>query len=49
VYLVDIALAGADGAKGDNLGVVFLSDVGDSDRLFVDIPSDIKRARLLHG
>jgi hypothetical protein len=47
--LVDIALAGADGAQGDPLGVVGLSDVRDSTRLVVDIQADIQRARLWHG
>jgi hypothetical protein len=47
--LVDIALARAEGAEGDDLGVVFFSDGGDSDGLLMDIHSDVERARLVHG
>jgi hypothetical protein len=47
--LVDIALARADGAEVDDLGVVFFGYVGDSDGLFMDIHSDVERARLVHG
>jgi len=47
--LIDITLPGSDSAKGDDFCAIVLGDVGDRDRLFVDISSDIKRARLLHG
>ena len=33
----------------DDLGVVVLGDIGDGDGVFVDIQSDVKRARLAHG
>jgi len=44
--LVDIALAGTNGAEGDNLSVVFLGHVGNGNRLFMDIHADVERARL---
>jgi hypothetical protein len=47
--LINIALPGSDRAEGDDLRAMVLGDVGDRERLFVDISSDIKRARLLHG
>ena len=47
--LVDIALARTDGAEGDNLGVVFLSNIGNGNRIFMDIHADVERARLWHG
>jgi hypothetical protein len=47
--LINIALPGPDGAEGDSLCTMFLGDLGDGDGLFVDIQSDIKRVRLVHG
>lgn len=47
--LIDIALARADGAEVDDLSVVFFRNVGDSNGLFMDIHSDVERARLVHG
>jgi hypothetical protein len=47
--VVDIALARPDGAEGEHLSVVFLSNVGNGTRLFMDSPSDVERARLGHG
>jgi hypothetical protein len=41
--LVDIVLAHAEGAEGDDLGVVFFSYGGDSDGLLMDIHSDVER------
>jgi hypothetical protein len=47
--LVDLALARANGAEVDDLGVVCFGYVGDSDGLLMDIHADVKRARLVHG
>jgi hypothetical protein len=47
--LIDVTLSCTDVAQGDDCGVVFLGDVGNGDRLFMDIQSDVKRARLVHG
>ena len=47
--LSDVTLSWTDVAEGDDFGVVFLGDVGHGDRLFLDIPSEGKRARLVHG
>ncbi len=43
---LNIALPGPDGAEGDNLGTMFLGDIGDRDGLFMDIHSNVERARL---
>jgi hypothetical protein len=47
--LIDVTLARSDIAERDDLGVVFLGDVRNGNRLFMDIQSDVKRARLVHG
>jgi hypothetical protein len=47
--LVEVTLAGADGAEVDDLGVMVFGDVGHGNRVFVDVHSDVKRARLVHG
>jgi hypothetical protein len=47
--LIDVTLARSNIAERDDLGVVFLSDVRNGNRLFMDIQSDVKRARLVHG
>jgi hypothetical protein len=46
---IDITLAGTNVAQGDNLGVVGFGDIGNGDRLFVDIQTDVECARLVHG
>jgi hypothetical protein len=46
---VDVTLPGAKGPQGEDRGVMLFGDVGHSDRLFVNIHSDVKRARLGHG
>jgi len=47
--LVHVTLAGTEGAEGADLGVVVFGDVGHGTRVCVDIHSDVKRARLVHG
>jgi hypothetical protein len=47
--LSDITLPGPDRAEGEDLGALCWGDLGDRHRLFVNIQSDIKRARLVHG
>jgi hypothetical protein len=47
--LVEIALARAEGAAGDDRGVVCCSDGGDSAALVMAIPSDVERASVVHG
>jgi hypothetical protein len=47
--LINIALPGPNSAEGEDLRAMVLGHIGDRDGLFVDISSDIKRARLLHG
>jgi hypothetical protein len=47
--LIAIGMPCADGPEGDDLGAVILSDIGDRDGFFMDISSNVKRARLAHG
>jgi hypothetical protein len=47
--LIDITLAGTNVAKGDDLGVVVLGDIGNGTGLFVDLQPDVECARLWHG
>jgi hypothetical protein len=47
--VVDVGLSCPDGAEVGDLSTVILSDIGNSDRLFMDIHSDVERARLWHG
>jgi hypothetical protein len=47
--LINIDLPGPDRAEVDDLGVVVFGNIGDGDRLFMDIQSDIERARLWQG
>jgi hypothetical protein len=47
--LIDVTLACPDGAEGDTFGVVFLGDLGDGNRVLMDIQTAVKRARLAHG
>jgi hypothetical protein len=46
---IDVALAGTDVTKGDDLGVAVLGDVGDGNRVFMDIETDVECARRWHG
>jgi hypothetical protein len=46
---VDIALPGPDCAHRDDFRAIFLGDIGDRDGRFMDIHSDVERARLSHG
>ena len=43
---IDVTLTRTNSAEGNNLGVVFLGNVRHGYRLFMDIQSDVKRARL---
>jgi hypothetical protein len=47
--LIEVGLPGADGAEGDDLSAVRLSDRGDRDGVFVDSQADVKRASLGQG
>ena len=47
--LIDITLSCTDVAEGNDFGAVVLNDIGDGNRAFMDIHSDIERARLCHG
>jgi hypothetical protein len=47
--LINIGLPGADGAEVDHLSLVICGDRGHGDGVFVDIPSNGKRARLVQG
>ncbi len=47
--MVEIALARADGAEVDDLGVVFFGYVGDSDERLMALHSAVERARVVHG
>ena len=44
--LVDIALACTDSAEVDDFSRVFVRDLGDGNRVFMDIHSDVERVRL---
>jgi len=46
---LDVTLTGPNISDRDDLRVVFLGNIGNSNELFVDIQSDVKRARLMHG
>jgi hypothetical protein len=46
---IDVTLAGTNILDRDDLRVVFFGDLGNGNGLFVDIQSDVKRARLMHG
>jgi hypothetical protein len=47
--VIDSARSRPDGPEGDDLGVMFVGDIGDRDRLFMDIHSDVERARRCPG
>ena len=47
--LIDVTLAGANGAQVGHLSAVILGDIRHGNRLFVDIHSDEECARLRHG
>jgi hypothetical protein len=46
---IEVTLSCPDVTEGDDVGVVFVGDVGNGARLFMDIQSDGKRARRGHG
>jgi hypothetical protein len=46
---IHLALPGSDRPEGEDRGAMVLGDRGDRDGRFVDISSDRKRARLVHG
>jgi hypothetical protein len=45
----DVDLSGADGPTGDDLGAMSLSGIGDRDGVWVDLQTDVTRARLGQG
>jgi hypothetical protein len=47
--VINITLSRPNIAEGDDLSVVFVGDIGHGDGLFMDIQSNIERARLWHG
>jgi hypothetical protein len=47
--LVDVALAGADGAEIGGLVVAVFADVGHGNRIFVDVQTDKESGRVFHG
>ena len=47
--LLNVTLAGANGAEEGDLGPVLLSHISHGNRLLVDIHSDEECARLGHG
>jgi len=47
--LINVTLAGPNMAEGDDLSVVFFGDIGDRNRVFMNIQTDVECARLLHG
>ena len=46
---VDVAWTSANGAKVDDFSLVCFGNICDSNRLFMNIHSDVERARLVHG
>jgi hypothetical protein len=46
---IDVTLSRTDVAEGDDFGAMVLNDGGDGNRVFMDIHSDVERARLWHG
>jgi hypothetical protein len=47
--VIDVTRTRSDVAKQDDLGAVFRGDVRHGNRRFMDISSDGKRGRLVHG
>jgi hypothetical protein len=47
--LVNVTMAGANRAQGDDLGAVVFGHVGDGDRFFMDIQTTRECTRLMHG
>jgi hypothetical protein len=47
--LIDATLSRPYIAEREDLGVVFFSDIGDGNRVLMDIHTDVERARLCHG
>jgi hypothetical protein len=46
---IDVTLTGPNISERDDLSVVCFGNIGNGNGLLVDIPSDVKRARLMHG
>jgi hypothetical protein len=44
--VIHVGIPGADGAEVDDVGVVVFGNICDSNRLVMDIQSDIERARV---
>jgi len=44
--MVDVTLPSAKSSEGDDLGVVIFGNIGDCDGFFMDIHSNVERARL---
>jgi hypothetical protein len=47
--VLEVDVSCTNGAEVDHVRIVILREVRHSDRLFVDIQSDVKRATLVHG
>jgi hypothetical protein len=47
--VIEVTLAGPNGAKKDDLGTVIVGDICHGNRIFVDIQTDGQRGRLCHG
>jgi hypothetical protein len=47
--VINVILTGANAAEIGDLGAMILSDIGDRDRVFVDIHADEECVRLRHG
>jgi hypothetical protein len=47
--LIDVGMSGANGAAVNDLRVMIARDVGDRNRVFMDIQSDVERGRLWPG
>ena len=47
--MIDVTLSRPEIAEGDDLGVTVVGDIGDRNRVFMDIHSDVPRARLVSG
>jgi hypothetical protein len=47
--LIDVGLSRANGAEVNDLRVMISRNVGDRNRFFMDIHSDVERGRLGHG
>jgi len=47
--LAEVTVAGADGPEVYDRGVVVFGDISGGNRIFMDIHSDVLRAKLWHG